>query len=86
MFLKERRKKANLLKSDSGFAHDVTEPLLVVVERLGRRVGIASMLKPQDDGVHLLREDRTLLHDPAEDVAWLHVAQLVVLSNNGKTG
>ncbi len=64
----------DFLNSNTGFAHDISEFLLIGVESVCRWVGIASVQQPQDDRILIFWKHRTLLHNPAKNVTRFQVA------------
>ena len=63
--------------------HDVSQLLFVDGDGLRGGVGVAAMKQLEEDGVLLFGKHGTLLHDPAQDVGRLLVAQLIVLKERG---
>ncbi len=68
---------------DAGVFHDVSQLLFVDGDGLRGGVGVAAMKQLEEDGVLLFGKHGTLLHDPAQDVGRLLVAQLIVLKERG---
>jgi hypothetical protein len=68
---------------NAGMFHDVSQLLFVDRDGLRGGVGVAAMKQLEEDGVLLFGKHGTLLHDPAQDVGRLLVAQLVVLKERG---
>jgi hypothetical protein len=60
-------------------SHDVSQLLFVDGDGLRGGVGVAAVKQLEEDGVLLFGKHGTFLHDPAQVVGGLLVAQLVVL-------